>query len=509
MRQVLFGLVAIPLLASCSNMSAIEQADSAAKIALQKARSAAVDPYVISLGRDGELEDVSKGVIREKNPGFFEEEQNTYSFDNILRGIEKFPKDENGVTEVLIYVHGGLNTEKGALKRAKNKYYKVMCLPVDPNASQSELLIEAKKNESCKPKYPIFVNWRSGPFSTYGAHLGRIRQGEISESAPLTSPIYLLTDIANSLVNTPKSWLVMGEHSLKSTLLKGQEYTNMLTRLETYKGGKKWIHYTGGDDNFSTLSRNLQWLVTSPAKAVTTPFTYTLARPAWDIMLRRTNTPFYSPDDFKIDGGSGEFAIKQGSGGLYKFLMALHERLNRKERQLSVKITLVGHSMGAIIVNKMLSLDVDLPYKNIVHMASADSINNLFKHVLPYLNEKNKITDGGTKGNGKDDVKFYSLSLHPETENREASAKGLTPSGSLLVWIDNIFTTPETVQDLRSGRWANMERVLPLIPENAKKHMRFKIFGLSDLGNETGPIKNPMKHGDFGNTAFWLEETWK
>lgn len=85
-----------------------------------------------------------------------------------------------------------------------------------------------------------------------------------------------------------------------------------------------------------------------------------------------------------------------------------------------MNITLVGHSMGAIIVNNLLSVDATLKYNNIVHMASADSIANLFEYVLPYLSEHQG-------------ARFYSLSLHPENEVRESNALGTIPSGRLLV----------------------------------------------------------------------------
>ena len=131
-------------------------------------------------------------------------------------------------------------------------------------------------------------------------------------------------------------------------------------------------------------------------------------------------------------------------------------------------------------------------------MASADSINNLLDRVVPYLLRQDN------------DVRFYSLSLHPENEDREVSVYGLAPSGSLLVWIDNMFTTPETVLDRRSGRWENMERALPLIQTEAREKMFFKIYGLNNCGNETinGVITEPQEHGDFDDLAFWDETTW-
>jgi len=220
-----------------------------------------------------------------------------------------------------------------------------------------------------------------------------------------------------------------------------------------------------------------------------------MARPAWDVMLRRTNTQFFTPTDLENVGHRIEFGSKDGSGALYRFLLEL-ERVIKNEN-LPVKITLIGHSMGAIVVNRIIDLGLDLPIENIVHMASADSISHLFSYTVPYI--------------ATHDVNFYSLSLHPENEDREVSAWGLTPSGSLLVWIDDMFSSPETVLDKRSGRWSNMERALPLIPGEAKAKMHFKIFGINNNGCEheqSADLCDPQEHGQFGDLPFWKKQAW-
>lgn len=426
--------------------------------------------HIISIGRDGELEKIKPGEIVQLNPGEEHSLIDENSFEPILEGIRNFPKNEKGNIDVLIYVHGGLNTKKAAMDRVVEKY---------------KLVMNSKKEK----KYPIFVNWKSGPITTYSSHLFRIRQGEISGLAWLTSPIYLVSDIGNSLINIPKSWIVTGEHLLDSTIFNNFSY------LDDFKNSSNGVYFTGNKDNYSTWKSRIWWAITAPAKLVSTPFTYTMARPAWDIMLRRTNTPFYTPSDLENENHDIEYRSKQGNGALSRFLIELESVIKREK--LPIKITLVGHSMGAIVVNQIVNQNYDLPYENIVHMASADSIKNFFEHVVPYISNN--------------DVTFYSLSLHPDNDNREVSAWGLTPSGSLLVWIDNMFTTPETVLNRRSGRWENMERAIPLIPDIAKKKMYFKVFGLNDSGStkdELELLSEPQIHSDFGDIKFWTKEAW-
>ncbi len=421
--------------------------------------------HYIAISRDGGLEVVKPGQpIDSRSTANTTEAEAVY--DRIIAGIKQHPKNSDGKIEVLIYVHGGLNSEAGALRRVQTKYRDIL------NGG----------------KYPVFVNWQSGPITTYGAHLTRIRQGEVSKYGWLTSPIYLATDIAKSFINAPKSWLITGRQAIDST-------TNLLSdqvRLERYNApDSRRIYYDEADENFTTWRRSAQWWATSPFKLMTTPFTYTLARPAWDVMLRRTNTPFYTPSDHIAFNGQQFRSGSHGSGALFGFLRKLHSEVD----QIPMSITLVGHSMGAIIVNKIITLDMSLPIDNIVHMASADSINNLFNHIVPYLS-KNQ------------DANFYSLALHPDNENRESNALGFTPSGSLLVWIDNMFTTPETVMDKRSGSWLNMERAFALLPEPVLDQMHFKIFGQTVENSTGGYIDTPQKHGEFGDLKFWSKSVW-
>lgn len=365
--------------------------------------------------------------------------------------------------------------------------------------------------------YPIFINWDSGPFETYADHLFRIRQGEITSTAPLTSPIYLITDLAKIIVNAPKAWTVVGSNSISSTI--GNNYTALSSDIELYNRKKREpkVQFTANEEEFSNFNRSVWWILTSPVKVVSTPITYTLAKPAWEMMLRRTNTPFYSPKDFtpindfqdgttqssESQGGKSsipedsESNINNGKGVLIKFISHLSTHIKNKYNNTdnTVNVTVIGHSMGAIIVNKLILTEHNLPIKNIVHLASADSIENLFLSVVPYL-RKNSNTY------------FYSLSLHPDNENREVSAWGLTPSGSLLVWVDEMYTNPETILNKRSGRWDKMEKTLHLIPDSVESRMFFKVYGITKENSTYKFINAPQKHGEFGDTAFWRKETW-
>lgn len=366
--------------------------------------------------------------------------------------LRKYAVEHGGRVNLLLFLHGGLNTERQSLKRALDQYPRIL--------SDADL-------------YPVFVNWRSGPIDSYCRHLTRIRQGKKSNSAPWTSPIYLLSDLLGSVGYAPKSWLDQGKHSWDSTVQREPD------RWAAYTGSGIYnIHYTGDADDYGDTGRGLLWIATSPAKIVTTPFTYTLAKPAWDIMMRRTGTMFDKPGEFH-NHPTPIARDRPRTGALSLFLYRLIQFQSEPDIQLD--ITLIGHSMGAIICNKIVRIFPELNITTIVHMASADSIQNLLSNTIRFM-ENHPATQ------------FYGLFLSPKNEDRETSAWGLTPSGSLLTWIDHSFTTPSTELDRRAGRWSNMRRSLHLIPQNVRNRMYFKIFG-QGIG--------PQEHGEFDEFPYW------
>ena len=438
--------------------------------------------HFIAVEPDGELAAVrkpeSKDIMKVENPDDLVDDETLYN--NIIDGIKNHPRNSKGEIEVLIYVHGGLNSKKAAFDRVQSTYQTIL--------DESDM-------------YPVFVNWRTGPFSSYGSHLVKIRQGEVSETAPLTSPVYFVTDAIETVVNAPKSWIVNGRAALQSIRKSevDESERRLLQYVEPHDNGN--IFYENENTEISAIDgiKNFfAWWITSPVKAATTPIAYTMGRPTWDVMLRRTNTAFYTPSDLEPQElEAGYLLSNHGNGAFLRFLKKLS--LAKNDENLPITVTLMGHSMGAIIINRVLALDLDLEVSNIVHLASADSIKNLLGTVAPYL-IKNPTTD------------FYSLSLHPNNENRERSSlfgiPGLLPSGSLLNWIDNMYTTPETVIDKRSGSWSNIERTLALIPDRARKNMHFKIFGETPDFMVNDFVVSPQKHGDFGKMKFWDKSQW-
>lgn len=348
--------------------------------------------------------------------------------------------------------------------------------------------------------YPIFINWRSGPVTTYLDHLARIRQGRISPTAKITSPLYLATDLAQSIVGAPKAWLIQGLHSVQA----------MAGKSETGNGGgpnQDQVYYTADNAEENGHARELAWAATAPIKLLTTPFAHELPKPAWNMMNRRISTLFHETQEYYPKGETPDTYSSLGNGALSLLLqrMAQCHYLPKPNNQptphkgptsnhkKSYEVTLVGHSMGTIVINQLLRTFHDYEYEKIIYMGAAASIDESVHSLGNYLAKH-------------ENSNFFSLMLHPDNENWEENWGGTIPDGSLLVKIDESYDEPRSETDRTFGRWTNIQQARHLFPETVRENgqMHYKIFGIGQLP------QNPQKHGEFGDLTYWKQKTyWK
>src|SRR5439155_20196527 len=137
--------------------------------------------------------------------------------------------------------------------------------------------------------------------------------------------------------------------------------------------------------------------------------------------------------------GEAKNIIRCSSLGVPRFVKMLAGETN-------LEVTLVGHSMGTIILNRVVR-DSEINFANIVYMGAACSVEDFSRSVLPFM-EKHP------------DTQFYNLTLHPVAEAGEwyPWLADLPPRGSLLIWIDNFLSNPVTEQERTLGRWRNLFR---------------------------------------------------
>ena len=422
--------------------------------------------------------------------------------------------DDSGgerVRKILLHVHGGMKSPKSTMKQVDRT---LDALALD----------EARGSEDWH--YPIFVQWPSGPFSTYRDHLVHIRQGRWTPVyGPLTIPFVLPVDLARGLARFPRSAPyqygldlgvagAVGSQKTYLTSWRNAEDIYAALRSEGSFDVRRGEYRRG---SLTQARRFVVYWLTQPVKLFVQTFVLDgMGQGAWDTMLWRTRSLFWRPETFavgeqespcerSIDAHAMELALGEGPNGhLAEFLRTFRVWLD-EERAAGrrYEITLVGHSMGAIVLNDALSWGDDLgpdrgepldvsffdpeDIGNIVYMAPACSILDAAQAVVPFLRQNSEL-------------KFRVLTLHPIAEADEINGFDLPPRGSLLEWIDNWYTVPSSHADRRLGKWVNVLQALPMF---AGVREQFSVKGFA-VDEDT----IPQKHGDFNRCPFWRETFW-
>lgn len=483
---------------------------------------------VIELDGNGRMYDLRPTNAHGPLPG--SPRVTNYLRDTIWQGFR-----DSGKTNLLIFVHGGMNSRDVGLKHYLDDYKQI------------------------DGYYPVFVVWPSGPWSTYVEHLLWVRQGIKMETKKekafslLTVPFMLVADLGRAVTRLP---MVIANNTRSDfetiTPIRKQDRATMVKDYQELTTNNYHVHIE--DDYSRTLDRLLRdvsYMATLPVKYVVSSLIDGLGKGAWDDMLRRTETAYPGRMEEWLTNRSAAVQAQQNtnlaaqnesitppgqskkkrkrleryeSAGLPAFFAMLPNI--RTTNGATPQITLVGHSMGTIILDRVMR-DTKIDFANVVYMGAACSIEDFSTSVLPYLREHTN-------------TQFYSLSLHPVAEAGEwcLPAADLVPRGSLLVWLDNFLMNPVTEQERTFGRWRNLFRTSatgePVIrrffdnhdSESLKERLHFRAFSVGMGGpNEMRPEKyqwndhrtpkelkercnTPLAHGDFTEMPYWSTDFW-
>lgn len=406
---------------------------------------------------------------------------------------------------ILIHVHGGLNSFSSALSTVENTYRRIRD---EPQAEDRY--------------YPFYICWDSDGLSTLGQHLFRVSQGEDQPVlTTLASPLSLTVDVATGLVQSPITWYrQISDIDLPSGLNRGS-----LARDNLADPGRnpKLLKDNGIDVGLGEDQRpwwSLAWSIgiyypTLPFKILTNPLVSGLGAPAWNMMLRRTDNIFHVEREFALTGSELTFfrtkdakVHAQGSAAVFMECLRTHLiALAERHPDVHYEIMLVGHSMGSIVINKLLLYYQDLPIRRIVYMAPACSIREAAASIVPFVERMNAALPPHVEAEQQFSIlqshqsdrrhytQFYLLTLHPQAEKREADVAELVPRGSLLEWVDNFYSSPPSSIDRRLGTWENaLSAINPFLPIGGDIHV--KGFGFA-----SGAA--PSVHGDFNRCPFW------
>jgi len=172
--------------------------------------------------------------------------------------------------------------------------------------------------------------------------------------------------------------------------------------------------------------------------------------------------------------------------------------------------------MGTIVLDEWLRRDLLEQrrqfYANIVYMAAACTVRDFSRSVVPYL-VQHRADPAASDDPRKAGTQFYNLMLHPLAELRERDRLfDLPPRGSLLVWLDNFLTDPQTPLDRTLGRWENIIPATDLIPQSVRGQVTLKAFPLAPYDDAVPPGKpdyGPQAHGQFRGKPYWCPSFWR
>lgn len=418
--------------------------------------------------------------------------------------------------KLLIFIHGGMNSYKQSLERVERDLPEMM---KDPDV------------------YPIFVLWPSEMFDSYGDSIANYYQGSWDHPGYIFSvPFKFATDVievgGRSLMSYGKQTnLWLGSRCFNEAMRDDIPFycgsnPNQPVIAEGSANDERNPTNDPCEENsppkgFSCVKTSVEaagnfWrlknVLLSPLKLISIPIIDPLGERDWNSMISRTRFTMRQP--CKEDAwGKGNCGV----GPVYKLFQVIRDNLKDQE------ITLIGHSMGAIVASEVVNAFPDLPYRNIVFMGAAVSIkefSNSVQRVLKSRLDKSSPNIGDCdrrqvdmRGDAKEAVKkpfcFFNLSLHPYAEATEENGFGAAPSGSLLEWIDNNFTRPADIADRTLGRWANISPIRYTLDQTLldNGYMHFKRFGLDfDGPHSHGGLANPEESSKYG--AYWSPDYW-
>jgi pimeloyl-ACP methyl ester carboxylesterase len=405
----------------------------------------------------------------------------------IIANFKKEQASRRGLA-LTIFVHGGLNRSDSSWKRAA--------------AFSADMLREGQ--------YGLFVGWNSGGFTNYFDHLFRIRTGEYKPAqAVLTSPIVAIGDAARSIVNIPTAWYrtvadplsVTGWYT-RTVEVEYARRIGVLGHLKINVSNKP--PYTGVGSDY--------WTILNPVKLLTAPIVDGFGTGSWDSLLRRTDLVLSKPIAYEgrqpkrsWDEDEARALLAASQAGVPAVFTPETKELSdtavtrflkdwiNDDSLRGVRINLIGHSMGAIVVNNILARHPALSIDNVVFMGGAVRIKDVENGVVPWMRRP-----------GNDLSRFYNLSLDPYREIGENEFYDFVPRGSLLHWIDNIFGQVNSFKDRTAGGWWNIVRTAEdVFPEPVRTRVWLTRFPIG------GPEMGPQEHGGFDAYCFWRPSYWQ
>src|SRR5262249_12819709 len=279
--------------------------------------------------------------------------------------------------KIVIYVHGGLNNIDGAIAKS---------------AALTDMFDEQHTSQ-----YFIGICWNSNLMPTYGQHLFGVREGLHQEpKAIATSPAMLIADVGGAAARLPMNlasflWqdaYTVNPRGFTRRKLADRRYKQIRKSAKNTKLERLIVGDASDERSKAMLlsSDFARWVITYPVKVPSTLFLDLLGVQPWKNMLRRTRTMFERESEFIPmlefeDAERLNAYLGYPPGNAVPFL----DKLNYTGRKNAMwhfgnylasgmaawtprerpTITIIGHSMGAIVACELLQRFHALPVDSV------------------------------------------------------------------------------------------------------------------------------------------------
>lgn len=417
--------------------------------------------HIFALGKDGRSEVEHDGA----DPDF---KRQLPAVMQALRS--QLEQDPDGKKEVLLYFHGGMN---GVAAGCKNATW------------QLNRMEAARTGTVPDPEaqfYPIFINWDSGPFSSWRFGLFRTIRGKVNRvPAFLTSPFRALGSFGRAVARTPETLFWQGARNVK-------EISTGVSVLGVPTDWEEQVSAIPDEARPSTFKRLLLAVVPGALRVATTPIADAWGVTAYGDMRRTAHLPFIREEGKKFDAN---LSVAEGNFDVGVLTELAHDLLELRGDYPSLRIKIAAHSMGAHIANELLRRFPALPVDRITFLAPACSIREFASTTLEFV--KHSSEPGAPFP-----CEFYCVTLHPDRERSERMGYGIAPHGSLLVYIDEYLTAHHSVEEATMGAWNNLMQALPTleIEDDVKELVHVKMLPWAGV---------ERTHGAVDNIEFWKD----
>jgi hypothetical protein len=262
---------------------------------------------------------------------------------------------------------------------------------------------------------------------------------------------------------------------------------------------------------FSTwASRHIAWLPLRPIASLVIDM---IGAPAFDNMHRRTQMMIHLARDDAQRDGTPPLAYRPATGAVAQLMDSLQALVAsagdtmaprqcawsapsaavRRSADPPYRVTIVAHSLGAVIATDIVRGCPGIPFRNIVFIGAAATENEVESSIVPFLRSDSA-------------ARFFNLTVHPAAERDEwPNGNWAVAQGSMLSWLDGFIRDPRTDGERMLGTYENAITEIHAIPNEVRNRVYIKSFPYLDRLHNRGL---PYRHADFTNQPFWTCEFW-